>query len=153
MHSGTWALGGHSEGTRRALGHLENTGGHLENAFTWKDTRALGHIRHVGTQTLKALRHLGTYGTQALGDSRHLGTWALETLYLADSYIRTIDQEGQLYILVITIHKQKLYRPARSSYQRCSFKKGALRNLSKFTGTHLCQRLFLKRVSDTGAFL
>ena len=31
----------------------------------------------------------------------------------------------------------------RSSHQRCSIKKGALRNFAKFTGKHLCQSLFL----------
>ena len=33
----------------------------------------------------------------------------------------------------------------RSSYRRCSVKKGVLRNFAKFTGKHLCQRLFLIR--------
>ena len=28
--------------------------------------------------------------------------------------------------------------------QRCSVKKGVLRNFAKFTGKHLCQRLFFK---------
>ena len=29
-------------------------------------------------------------------------------------------------------------------HQRCSIKKGVLKNFAKFTGKHLCQRLFLK---------
>ena len=32
--------------------------------------------------------------------------------------------------------------PIRSSHRRCSVKKGVLRNFSKFTRKHLCQRLF-----------
>ena len=32
----------------------------------------------------------------------------------------------------------------RSSHQRCSIIKGVLRNFAKFTGKHLCQRLFFK---------
>ena len=76
-NSGTWALGRQSEGTRRALGHsegnwvlghLEDTrtlGGHSEGTRTlgghsegtW---RALGHLRHLSTRTLRALRQLGT---------------------------------------------------------------------------------------------
>ena len=32
----------------------------------------------------------------------------------------------------------------RSSHQRCSAKKGVLRNFTKFTGKHLCQSLFFK---------
>ena len=34
----------------------------------------------------------------------------------------------------------------RSSHQRCSIKKGALRNFAKFTGKHLCQSLFFNKV-------
>ena len=30
----------------------------------------------------------------------------------------------------------------RSSHQRCSVRKGVLRNFAKFTGNHLCQSLF-----------
>ena len=36
----------------------------------------------------------------------------------------------------------KWKRMYRSSHQRCSIKKGVLRNLVKFRGKHLCQRLF-----------
>ena len=35
----------------------------------------------------------------------------------------------------------------RSSHQRCSIKKGVLRNFAKFTGKHLCQSLFLNKVA------
>ena len=34
----------------------------------------------------------------------------------------------------------------RSSHQRCSVKKGVLRNFAKFTGKHLCQSLFFNEV-------
>ena len=34
-----------------------------------------------------------------------------------------------------------------SSHKRCSVKKGVLRNFEKFTGKHLCQRLFLNKVA------
>ena len=34
-----------------------------------------------------------------------------------------------------------------SSQQRCSVKKGALRNFAKFTGIHLCQILFFNKVA------
>ena len=39
----------------------------------------------------------------------------------------------------------------RSSHQRCSVKKGVLRNFAKFTGKRLCQSLFFKKVAG-GAF-
>ena len=37
----------------------------------------------------------------------------------------------------------------RSSHQRCSARKGLLRNFSKFTGKHLCQVLFYNKVGDS----
>ena len=36
----------------------------------------------------------------------------------------------------------------RSSHQRCSVKKGVLRNFAKFTGKHLCQSLFFNEVAE-----
>ena len=35
----------------------------------------------------------------------------------------------------------------RSSHQRCSVKKGVLRNFAKFTGKHLCQNFFLNKAA------
>ena len=35
----------------------------------------------------------------------------------------------------------------RSSHQRCSIKKGVLRNFTNFTGKHLCQSLFFNKVA------
>ena len=35
----------------------------------------------------------------------------------------------------------------RSSHRRCSVKNGVLRNLEKFRGKHLCQRLFFNKVA------
>ena len=39
-------------------------------------------------------------------------------------------------------------RMPRSSHQRCSIKKGVLRNFTKFTGKHLCQSLFFSKVAS-----
>ena len=36
---------------------------------------------------------------------------------------------------------------SRSSHWRCSNEKGVLRNLTKFTGKHLCQSLFFNKVA------
>ena len=55
-------------------------------------------------------------------------------------------------------------RKLRNSHQRCSVKKGLLKNFANFTGKHLCWSLFLielldfiktlsKRDSNTGVFL
>ena len=35
----------------------------------------------------------------------------------------------------------------KSSHQRCSIKKGVLKNFPKFTGKHLCQSLFFNKVA------
>ena len=35
----------------------------------------------------------------------------------------------------------------RSSHQRCSMRKGVLRNFTKFTGKHLRQSLFFNKVA------
>ena len=37
-----------------------------------------------------------------------------------------------------------------TSHQRCSVRKGVLRNFAKFTGKHLCQSLFFNKVADLG---
>ena len=41
----------------------------------------------------------------------------------------------------------------RSSYQRCSIKKGVLRNFAKSTGKHLCQSLFFSKVAGACNFI
>ena len=38
---------------------------------------------------------------------------------------------------------------SRSSHQRCSVKKGVLKNFGKFTGRHLCQSLFFNKFLRT----
>ena len=40
----------------------------------------------------------------------------------------------------------------RSSHQKCSMKKGILRNFTKFTGKHLCQSFFFKKEALTQMF-
>ena len=37
--------------------------------------------------------------------------------------------------------------PPRSRHQRCSMKKGVLRNFTKFTGKHLCHSLIFSKVA------
>ena len=41
-------------------------------------------------------------------------------------------------------------RQVKSSHQRCSIKKGVLRNFAKFTGKRLCQSLFFNKVAVAG---
>ena len=44
--------------------------------------------------------------------------------------------------------KLKDQRTNWGSYQRCSIKKGILKNFAKFTGKHLCQSLFFNKVVE-----
>ena len=46
----------------------------------------------------------------------------------------------------------KTTNTTRSSHQRCSLKKGVLRNFTKFTGKHLCQSLFFNKVAGPQVF-
>ena len=45
------------------------------------------------------------------------------------------------------IKLQPIYAISRNSHQRCSMRKGLLRNFAKFTGKHLRQSLFLNKVA------
>ena len=63
-------------------------------------------------------------------------------------------------MLIKIYHRHRFTFKFRSSHRRCSIKKCVLKNLSKFTGKHLCQGLFFdkienyqKRDSGTGVFL
>ena len=44
------------------------------------------------------------------------------------------------------VHFANFLRTPRSSDQRCSLKKGVIRNFTKLTGKHLCQSLFFYKV-------
>ena len=39
---------------------------------------------------------------------------------------------------------------SRSSHQRCSVKKGVLRNFAKFIGKHMCRSLFFNKIAGLG---
>ena len=83
----TSALGGHSKGTPRALGHSRHSStgtlkGHL-------DTR--GHSRQSGTRALEALEHLK--GPRALGHSRSKSTQVLEGQWGAQT-LRNLGTQG-----------------------------------------------------------
>ena len=45
---------------------------------------------------------------------------------------------------------KSIVRIGRSSNRRCSVRKDVLRNFAKFTGKHLCQSLFLNKVTGLG---
>ena len=46
---------------------------------------------------------------------------------------------------ILQMKMNKVSFDSRSSHQRCSIKKGALKNFAKFTGKHLCQSLFFNK--------
>ena len=41
----------------------------------------------------------------------------------------------------------------KSSHQRCSMKKGVLKNCTKLTGKHLCQSFFFNKAAGCSVFL
>ena len=47
-------------------------------------------------------------------------------------------------------HINQLFNKDRSSYSRCSVKKGVLRHFGNFTEKHLCQSLFFNKVAGLG---
>ena len=58
------------------------------------------------------------------------------------------NQPTDLYfskIVLVDLHSSSI--DYRSSYQRCSVKKGVLTNFTKFTGKRLCQSLFFNKVT------
>ena len=76
-----WALGGHLEGIQawKTFGHSKDS------------CRALGRLKHTGTQALWTLMHLDTWAFSALKhlDTQphgHLGDFAREILYFANSF-------------------------------------------------------------------
>ena len=52
-----------------------------------------------------------------------------------------VDSQGRVIVSDSLNHRVKV------CLQRCSFKKGVLRNFAKFTGKHLCQSLFFNKVA------
>ena len=54
--------------------------------------------------------------------------------------------------IILTLSKirnnSKFLTCAEAVAQMCSVKKGVLKNVTKFTGKHLCQSLFLNKVVD-----
>ena len=54
------------------------------------------------------------------------------------------------FLVVFRYNKATFFQTVfndRSSHQRCSMKKGVLRNFTKFTGKHLCLSLFFDKVA------
>ena len=43
-----------------------------------------------------------------------------------------------------------IFEVTEAVFQRCSVKKGVLRNFAKFTGKHLCQSLFFNTLAGQG---
>ena len=65
-----------------------------------------------------------TWAKQTVGNSKHFKWYKIHQHYFLQSISNII----------------------RNSHQKCSMKKGVLRNFTKFTGKHLCQSLFLIRL-------
>ena len=57
--------------------------------------------------------------------------------------------ERQIYLLPFSGRDSYIIMRCRSSHQRCSLRKGVLRNFPKFTGKYLCQSLFLLKLQTS----
>ena len=68
--------------------------------------------------------------------------YSLYLVYLYPSSIYAVSMSS------ISYFQPRFYYNYRSSHPRCSIIKRVLRNLTKFTGTQLCQCLFFNRVAD-----
>ena len=53
----------------------------------------------------------------------------------------------RVYLLIKCLVQTQYHEKIRSSHQRCSMKKGVLRNFAKFPGKYLCQSLFFNKVA------
>ena len=71
-HSGTGRTFKHTQRALRKHSGTCELRGHWALVYLESNRRALGHLWHLGIQTLN--------GTQALGHLRHSGTWPLELL-------------------------------------------------------------------------
>ena len=59
-------------------------------------------------------------------------------------WIKWSHLKTHIRILKLQVHVYKY----RSSHQRCSVRKGVLRNFAKFIGRHLCQHFFFNKTAD-----
>ena len=72
---------------------------------------------------------------------KSMSTWNRQICQTRCNILKASCEQANFVILAFPM-KAKY----RSRHRRCSLKKGVLRNFEKFTGKHLCQRLFLNKV-------
>ena len=106
-------------------------------------------VRH----TLEMLQHLH------LAAFDHFGTLCTKGLKVKKMSVPKMEGKSLLFDIVnefpnmISVTSEVGYYVKvsesilRSSHQRCFVKKGVLRNVTKFTGKHLCQSLFFNKVA------
>ena len=106
-------------------------------------------VRH----TLEMLQHLH------LAAFDHLGTLCTKGLKLKKMSVPKMEGKSLQFDIVnefpnmISVTSEVGYYVKvsesilRSSHQRCFVKKGVLRNVTKFTGKHLCQSHFFNKVA------
>ena len=80
-------------------------------------------------------------------------------LNLLKNWLKCLEKSGVVGTVLTNLSKAHDFLPhdlllaklstyGRSSQQRCSIKKGILRNFTKFTGKHLCQSFFFNKVAE-----
>ena len=98
----------------------------------------------------------------SIGGTRHGNPTLAESWFKDQMQLHCNDSNGHPFSVYVDA-AYPLRAHFRSSHQRCSIKKGVLRNFPKFIGKHLCQSLFFnsckechfikKRDSGTKVFL
>ena len=84
----------------------------------------------------------------------HLGSWSILQrfgfLWKTQFKRKVSDILSQFYLelLISPFILLNAERKAHSTYQRCSLRKGVLRNFTKFISKYLCRSLFFNKVAD-----
>ena len=90
------------------------------------------------TESRNCVKSLGIYTDSNFAFGNHLNRIcckASQKLHALSRFVKYISDEKRMF---------------RSSYQKCSIKKGVLRNFAKFTGKYLCQSLFFNKIAGLG---
>ena len=90
------------------------------------------------TESRNCVKSLGIYTDSNFAFGNHLNRICCKVsqkLHALSRFVKYISDEKRMF---------------RSSHQKCSIKKGVLRNFAKFTGKYLCQSLFFNKIAGLG---
>ena len=99
----------------------------------------------------------------SLSDISNFLLWFVKAIYREFIFVRRRQHIPETFCFLISCHQFFRFfsfiwfclfysTKFRSSHQRCSIKKGVLKNFAKFTGKQLCQGLFFNKVAACNVF-